>query len=71
MRRKSYFLSLLVAAFSITASSQQDPVDALEKLGKYYPQEKVYIWLNRSAYVAGETVWFKTLRPCVTAGTEE
>lgn len=59
MQRKLYFLFFLLTALIITASSQQDPVDALKKLEEDYPQEKIYIWFNRSAYVAGETIWFK------------
>jgi len=31
----------------------------LKKLYDDYPQEKIYIWFNKPAYVAGETIWFK------------
>lgn len=59
MQRKLYFSFFLLTVLTITAPSQQDPVVALKKLQEDYPQEKIYLWFNRSAYVAGETIWFK------------
>ncbi|ASZ12072.1 hypothetical protein KTO58_14385 [Chitinophaga pendula] len=34
-------------------------VKALEQFGKKYPQEKVYLHLDKDYYAAGETIWFK------------
>lgn len=45
--------------FSIPSFSQQSPVDALKKYYEEYPEEKLYLWYNKTAYVAGETIWFK------------
>ena len=51
---------ILLFVLFIQLSSQQKPVGALEKLYDKYPQEKIYLWYNKSAYVAGETIWFKS-----------
>ena len=48
----------------IQLSSQQNPADALKKLYDDHPQEKIYLWYNKSAYVAGETIWFKAYVFC-------
>ena len=48
-----------ILLFSSRIFAQQDPADALKKLYEDYPQEKIYLWYNKPAYVAGETIWFK------------
>ena len=55
------FLSscILVFASIMQLTSQQSPANALKKLYDDYPQEKIYTWFNKPAYVAGETIWFK------------
>lgn len=50
----SFFLLLTSGSFS-----QQSPVEALKKLYDSHPQEKLYLWFNKTAYVAGETIFFK------------
>ncbi len=57
--KKLLSFCLLQVALCIQLSSQQNPADALKKLYDDYPQEKIYLWYNKSAYVAGETIWFK------------
>ena len=52
-------LAILCILFWTEVSSQQLPAEALEKLYNDYPQEKIYLWYNKPAYVAGETVFFK------------
>jgi len=49
----------IILLFSARTFSQQSPVDALKKYYEEYPEEKVYLWFNKTAYVAGETIWFK------------
>ena len=50
-----FFFSLLIPG----TFSQQSPVEAVKKLYDGYPQEKLYLWFNKTAYVAGETIFFK------------
>ncbi len=54
-------LSCIIVFLLLTSRSfsQQQPVDALKKLYDGYPQEKLYLWFNKTAYVAGETIFFK------------
>ena len=54
-------LSLLIFLLFTAARSvsQQSPVDALNKYYNEYPEEKIYMWFNKTAYLAGETIWFK------------
>ena len=54
-------LSFLFLLFFISAKtvSQQSPVDALKKYYDNYPEEKIYLWFNKTAYIAGETIFFK------------
>jgi len=57
-RQKLFFLYLLVI-ISSNLPAQSKPIEALKKLYNDYPQEKVYVWLNKTGYIAGETAWFK------------
>ena len=50
---------LIILLFSVRSFSQQSPVNALKKYYEEYPEEKIYLWFNKTAYVTGETIWFK------------
>lgn len=53
-------LSCLFFCFLFTSISfSQDPLQSLKKLYEDYPQEKLYLWFNKTAYLAGETIFFK------------
>jgi len=56
---KILFFTFCLFFFSVRFFAQQSPVDALRKLYDEYPQEKIYIWFNKTGYVAGETIFFK------------
>ncbi|HET9745263.1 MAG TPA: hypothetical protein VFP97_06100 [Chitinophagaceae bacterium] len=57
---KKLLLFCISFLFITTRSvSQQSPLDALNKYYNEYPEEKIYLWFNKTAYVAGETIWFK------------
>ena len=53
------FFTFCLTLVSTSSIAQLSPVDGLKKLYDDYPQEKIYMWFNKSEYVAGETVWFK------------
>ncbi len=56
MKRIISFLCTFVPVLMLNAQS----VDSLlEEYGKNYPQEKVYLHLDKHMYAAGETIWFK------------
>lgn len=62
---------LILFLFSLKASyAQKDAIEGtLEKLGKYvenYPQEKVYLHMDKPYYTVGDDIWFKGY---VTIGT--
>ena len=57
--KKLFSWLVIVFLFCLPAFSQQSPVDALKKYYEGYPEEKIYIWFDKTAYVAGETIWFK------------
>lgn len=52
-------ITLLLFLFFSKSFSQITPTEALKKFHANYPQEKVYLWMNKAAYVAGETIMFK------------
>jgi hypothetical protein len=53
-------LSVLVTSAFFPAMDWPDKVtNALEQFGKNYPQEKVYLHLDKDYYASGETIWFK------------
>ena len=57
-----YFLKpflLLLWSFSVTTLSAQGIDTVLQKLETQYPQEKLYLHFDKSAYNPGETIWFK------------
>lgn len=51
----------VLTAFSLVpADDWQDKVtNALALFGKRFPQEKVYLHLDKDFYASGETIWFK------------
>ena len=52
--------ALLTLFISIAACLQAQHFDSvLNKLDSEYPQEKVYLHFDKSAYNPGETIWFK------------
>lgn len=58
---KGFLLFFLLLQF-VTYSKGQTIQGALEKLENYnitHPQEKLYLQLDKYAYTAGETIWFK------------
>lgn len=57
-RRSSFLFVLFILCFS-HLSAQLKPTEALSKLYNDYPQEKIYTWLNKPGFIAGETAWFK------------
>src|SRR6187402_299843 len=57
-RRYSSLLVLFILCLS-HLSAQLKPTEALSKLYNDYPQEKIYAWLNKPGFIAGETAWFK------------
>jgi len=56
---KIFFTYFLLLFISINSQSQLSPAQALNKLYNDYPQEKIYLWQNKPAYIAGETIFFK------------
>lgn len=57
--RNLYLILLALLAFE-TGNAQVKAEDALSVIDKKYPQEKIHLFLNKEAFVAGETVWFKS-----------
>jgi hypothetical protein len=57
--KKNLLIIFLFAVGSIVTRAQQSPAEALKKLYEDHPQEKLYLWFNKAAYVNGETIWFK------------
>lgn len=50
---------LLLASGYLNVFSQQQYDSLLNELSSKYPQEKIYVQLDKSFYTAGETLWFK------------
>lgn len=67
MRKSVFFLLIFTLLQSICfAQKNSDSTDALNRLlqnldryQKTYPQEKVYLHMDKPYYVAGEDIWFK------------
>jgi hypothetical protein len=55
---KKYLLAtsylLLVSGESLSQDKIRSALDSLQK----YPEEKIYLFYNKSQYLAGETIWF-------------
>ncbi|MES2882026.1 MAG: sigma-70 family RNA polymerase sigma factor [Bacteroidota bacterium] len=52
-------ICLLLSLFCLNAFSQQLQDSLLTELNSRYPQEKIYLQLDKSYYNPGETIWFK------------
>ena len=64
MRKKWIgFLLLILGYFNVAAQEMYDSL--LNILDTQYPQERIYLHLDKSYYNSGETVWFKAY---ITAG---
>lgn len=50
---------LLLILFFIPAAAQVRIDSLINQLGEKYPQEKIYLHLDKTYYNAGETIWFK------------
>ncbi len=49
----------LIAGMKWSDSLRQKVQEQLDKFNTYYPQEKVYLHLDRSRYALGEDIWFQ------------
>lgn len=58
MLQKLILLSVL--AFMNYANAQDKAEQALQNFEQKYPQEKIHLLLNKSNYIAGENIWFKS-----------
>lgn len=52
-------LTILLQTSLTPLNGQSGPVEALQKFNEEYPQDKVFFWYNKKAYIAGETIFFK------------
>ncbi len=53
-------LLFILLAFIFSAGAKAQLIDsALIKLESEYPQEKIYVQYDKSAYIPGETIWLK------------
>lgn len=53
------FLFLFIAVLSGRAQTIQHFAEKLDDYNQSHPQEKLYLQLDKYAYTAGETIWFK------------
>ena len=51
--------SIIPLFFLVLNSNAQKPGILLFDFNHKYPQEKIYLHLDKDVYVAGETIWFK------------
>jgi MG2 domain len=61
MKYKNWILTgcLFLFAFIPTDSIDSQIIQALNRFSQQYPQEKVYLQLDKDYYASGETIWFK------------
>ncbi len=60
--RQSYInilVSVLIFFSGFPVQAQLEFESALSKLGTQYPQEKIYMQIDKSIYNPGEKIWFK------------
>ena len=66
--KKAYKLLLIILSYILLSSLNSLDEDerriiniksSLDRFYSKYPQQKVYLHLNKSSYVAGENIWFK------------
>ncbi|KAA2243414.1 hypothetical protein F0L74_13015 [Chitinophaga agrisoli] len=55
------FTIMLISAFALLPADDWTDrvVEALDEFANRYPQEKVYLHLDKDYYASGETIWFK------------
>jgi len=56
---KITILSFINFVFSVSIVSGQNPDSTIEKYATHFEQEKIYLHYDKSAYVKGETIWYK------------
>jgi len=49
----------LFLIFSVQIFAQNNAEQAIQKLDQNFPQEKVYLLLNKDQFAAGDNIWFK------------
>jgi len=49
----------LFLIFSVQVFAQNNAEQAIQKLDQNFPQEKVYLLLNKDQFAAGDNIWFK------------
>ncbi|WP_462254842.1 hypothetical protein [Ferruginibacter sp.] len=59
MIKKNILLLVLITVFCNCSYAQLRIDSLVNQLGEKYPQEKIYLHLDKSYYNAGETIWFK------------
>ena len=59
MIKKNILLLILITMFCNYSYAQLRIDSLVNQLGEKYPQEKIYLHLDKSYYNAGETIWFK------------
>src|SRR5690606_639683 len=59
MKRVFYLLILTLCAQRITGQDIQTVLNKVDYTYSANPQEKLYLHLDKYAYTAGETIWFK------------
>ncbi|GAB0157631.1 Plug domain-containing protein [Chryseobacterium sp. Alg-005] len=58
MSKKLIFM--VAMGFMSYSHAQNKAEEALQKFEQKYPQEKIHLLFNKSSYVAGENLWFKS-----------
>ncbi|KAA2223583.1 hypothetical protein [Chryseobacterium sediminis] len=53
-------ITLLAISAIYCLNAQTNAEEALKTFEKKYPQEKIHLLLDKSNYIAGETLWFKS-----------
>ena len=69
MIKKTIVLLFLIAAFCSSSIAQLRIDSLVTHLGEKYPQEKIYLHLDKNYYNAGETIWFKAYLTTDNAAT--
>jgi hypothetical protein len=59
MIKKNILLLVLITVYCNCSYAQLRIDSLVNQLGEKYPQEKIYLHLDKSYYNAGETIWFK------------
>ena len=54
-------IMFFVLLFGVQILAQDRAEQAIQKLDQSFPQEKVYLLLNKDQYAAGEQIWFKAM----------